>query len=73
MTFDPTVHLGDLLMTAAVGGMGWTFRKLYTALTHFVARVDRHGEIIDEHSLILEDKGLATHRLPRVRRFDPRP
>ena len=75
MTYTPDINLGNLLVTAAIGGVGFGLRKLYTLLnealdTHNQALddIDEHAEVINLHTDVFIDAGLVKGSvgIPRV-------
>lgn len=78
MTFhiDPMIHLGDLLVSAFLAAVGWGLRKLYKAAVAFIermdhldAKVERHAQVIDEHTDVIVRAGWSKARdIPRLSR-----
>ena len=75
MTYTPDINLGNILVTTAIGGLGFGVRKLYTLIsdaleTHHQALddIDDHAEVINLHTDVLMDGGLVKGSvgIPRV-------
>jgi hypothetical protein len=65
---EPTVHAGDLIVSGFLALASYGMRRLYSAITHFVSRVDLQAEVLDQHSEVLEVRGLTVEAFPRVTR-----
>lgn len=60
VTFDPNVRAGDIVVTAALGGLVWFVKKAYTLIAGFVHRVNENEDtllattrMVDRHSRAL--------------------
>jgi hypothetical protein len=76
MTFDFTLHVGDLInlvVGAILTGIVWSVRKTYYGIRHFVTnveimerRLEAGLEVIDDHSEIIIRAQLTPGPLARV-------
>jgi len=75
MTFTPDLNLGNLLITGALTGIGYGLIKLYTLISEGIDLgkqalddIDDHAEVINMHTTLFVDHGLAKGSvgIPRV-------
>lgn len=75
MTITPDINLGNIMVTGAIGAIGWGIRRLYTLIADAVERqemaledIDEHAEVINLHTSLFIDNGLVKGPigLPRV-------
>lgn len=58
--FDPNIRLGDIVVTATLGGLIYGVKKAYKVIVHFVKRVNDNDDtlfaatrMVDRHSRAL--------------------
>lgn len=51
--FDMTIHVGDVMTTAAVTGVGLGLRMMYKLINKAVTRHDQALDDIDDHAIVI--------------------
>lgn len=75
MNITPDINLGNIMVTGAIGAIGWGVRRLYNLIAGAIERqevaledIDDHAELLNLHTGLFVDGGMVKGPigLPRV-------